>query len=537
MSGALSGVELEAAVGRELGRFSAWARQHRSFLAVLLVLLAAYTLFANAWVSEDAYITLRSVEQVHAGNGPRWNPHERVQAYTHPLWFWLLCFARLAIPHSFFAALALGGLCTGAALLLLYRDVSRERGVVAAFLATLAFLSSKAIVDYSTSGLENPLSYLLLVIALIHGRRWFFEARRTADWVLAVGAIFLLATNRLDTLSLSLPLFLALAFARAKEASRLGTGALTLVCGLPVLASLGFSLLYYGMVFPNTAYAKVVYGVGPLTALGKGLRTLVVSGVFDPLAVVLVSCAVVAIRRWEPFWRAVGVGAVLNILYVVVVGGDFMAGRFLTLAAIAGLFVLAHRMRTKGAARLALALVVVAVFSPFHPFQPFADRHAGAPVLGVADERAFYSEHASLEACFVATFSSGECPDHPWYLAGKDFANSRERVRAARNVGFFGYRAGLDKIVVDELGLADPLLARMPSREGGSRSGHVLRVIPDGYLETLEAGENRLRDESLRRYYDVLGVLTRDPIFSEGRLRTIVDFQLGKYDDLIEGGR
>ena len=58
----------------------------RSWAPGLLgVTIFSYVFAQNAWISEDAYITLRSVEQLMAGNGPRWNPHERVQVFTHPL--------------------------------------------------------------------------------------------------------------------------------------------------------------------------------------------------------------------------------------------------------------------------------------------------------------------------------------------------------------------------------------------------------------------------------------------------------------------
>ena len=56
--------------------------------------LTIWVFIKNAWVTEDAYIIFRSVEQVFAGNGPVWNPHERVQAFTSPLWFGVLVLTR-----------------------------------------------------------------------------------------------------------------------------------------------------------------------------------------------------------------------------------------------------------------------------------------------------------------------------------------------------------------------------------------------------------------------------------------------------------
>ncbi len=41
-------------------------------------------------MSDDAYITLRTVDNFINGYGLTWNISERVQAYTHPLWMFLL---------------------------------------------------------------------------------------------------------------------------------------------------------------------------------------------------------------------------------------------------------------------------------------------------------------------------------------------------------------------------------------------------------------------------------------------------------------
>lgn len=88
----------------------------------MLILGLAYFTFLflkNAWVSDDAFITFRTIEQFFSGHGLRWNPHERVQAFTHPLWFWLLAFLRLFSRNDYLNALAASYLlCVGALLLL-----------------------------------------------------------------------------------------------------------------------------------------------------------------------------------------------------------------------------------------------------------------------------------------------------------------------------------------------------------------------------------------------------------------------------------
>ena len=48
--------------------------------------LYAFVVLQSAWLCDDAYITYRTVDNFVSGLGLRWNPIERVQAYTHPLW-------------------------------------------------------------------------------------------------------------------------------------------------------------------------------------------------------------------------------------------------------------------------------------------------------------------------------------------------------------------------------------------------------------------------------------------------------------------
>ena len=57
------------------------------------VLALAIAVVKDAWLSDDAFITLRTIDNLWHGYGLRWNPIERVQTYTHPLWMLLLAAA------------------------------------------------------------------------------------------------------------------------------------------------------------------------------------------------------------------------------------------------------------------------------------------------------------------------------------------------------------------------------------------------------------------------------------------------------------
>jgi len=58
--------------------------------AVVAALVALLIVFRTAWVSDDAFITFRTIDNILHGFGPRWNVDERVQTFTHPLWLLLL---------------------------------------------------------------------------------------------------------------------------------------------------------------------------------------------------------------------------------------------------------------------------------------------------------------------------------------------------------------------------------------------------------------------------------------------------------------
>jgi arabinofuranosyltransferase len=57
---------------------------------VLISALVAVAVLSVAWISDDALITFRYALNVVSGNGPVFNVGERVQGYTHPLWFILM---------------------------------------------------------------------------------------------------------------------------------------------------------------------------------------------------------------------------------------------------------------------------------------------------------------------------------------------------------------------------------------------------------------------------------------------------------------
>ena len=485
--------------------------------------LFLYIWFQNSWVGEDAYITGRTVWNVVHGYGPRWNVAERVQAYTHPLWMLLLVPLQLVTGDFYPAAILLSLACNGAILFVAARIAwpgPRRAMLFGAFV--LAMAGSRAFFDFTSSGLENPLSSLLLLAMVGLG------ADDDALWALLCGS--LVFVNRMDTVLLLVPA-LALAASRLTKGGRRRAFWTVALVTSPAWAWILFSLVYYGFPFPNTAYAKLSTGIERAVLVRQGLAYLRNALVTDPLTPLAMVAAPVLAARMAPGPRrtwliALAAGIPLQIVYLVWVGGDFMAGRFLspafTLAAGVALatardVVLPTRVLAPGLALLALYAAVL----PHGPIRTFVSyRRQVIDEDGIADEKGHYHFRSSLPLFLLRR--PDPFPSHRFVQEGLAFRARPEPVSVECNVGYFGYYAGPSKFVIDVCGLTDPLLARLPAHSD-FRIGHFERTVPDGYAEAALSGDpERLRDPRLREPYRQLLQITRGRVFSLQRLQTVL---------------
>jgi arabinofuranosyltransferase len=127
--------------------------------------------------------------------------------------------------------------------------------------------------------------------------------------------------------------------------------------------------------------------------------------------------------------------------------------------------------------------------------------------------------------------------NHPWSRLGSEargqaaISRSGRVYRFSATVGMFGYYAGPNVIILDELALADPLLARLPTANRKAwRIGHFLRRIPNGYAMARFTGNLRYMDPGLAKYYEKIRFITRGPLWSWQRITAILAFNLGRYE-------
>ena len=135
-------------------------------LALLaFVVVFAYVFFRNAWVTEDAFINFRVIENFLSGDGFVWNIGERVQVFTSPLWMLLSTGFVAATGEVFYTTIFLSFGLAALTLCNLYFASSRVPAVFL-ILATILLLT-RCFVDYSSSGLETPLVALAISECLL----------------------------------------------------------------------------------------------------------------------------------------------------------------------------------------------------------------------------------------------------------------------------------------------------------------------------------------------------------------------------------
>jgi arabinofuranosyltransferase len=124
----------------------AWPPDASRLLFVTLLALFALVVVRTAWLSDDAFIALRTVDILVNGYGPRWNVAERVQAYTHPLRMMALALPYAVTREPYPTTLLLSLSCAFAAVWIFTARLSSSVAATALGLTVLIF--SKAFVEY-----------------------------------------------------------------------------------------------------------------------------------------------------------------------------------------------------------------------------------------------------------------------------------------------------------------------------------------------------------------------------------------------------
>lgn len=503
----------------------------------ILLLVLFVVIIRRAWISDDAYITFRTVDNFVNGYGLTWNTFERVQAYTHPLWMFLISLCYLFTNEIFFTVIIVSLIISILSVSIIPMKFSKS--VFGSLLAISVLLFSNAFVDYCTSGLENPLSYLLSAVFLLvyfNDKGGEFSSKEL--FFLSLLASFA-ALNRLDSFVIFLP---ALVFAFWKSNNKLEALKYLVLGQFPIILWEVFSIIYYGFPFPNTYYAKLNHMIPNDQVLFQGGNYWIQSLFFDPVTLATIITFTILLfisnkNRKDIQTIVVMVGVMFYVAGITTSGGDFMAGRFFALPVYIFSILISRTnfSSTRYGSKYAFLILIVFLGLVATPNTFSVSFSPEKFVFGIMNERAFYFPHNGL----INQKKGALHPSHIWAEDGwfyRERSKKEEKVIVVKNsVGMVGYFAGPDVLIIDRLGLCDPLLARLPAiSDDNWRIGHFIRFVPEGYEMTFRIEKNLIEDEDLREYYNNLSLITQGRIFDLDRFRVIIDMNLGHYDSLID---
>ena len=506
-----------------------------SFLILMLIAFAILLIIRRAWICDDAYITFRTIDNFYHGYRFTWNVTERVQVYTHPLWMLLLTAITWMFNDIYFTSLLTGILLTVVTLFILTRKLTISESTGAFIL--LVLILSKAFIDFSTSGLENPLSHFLAVLFF-----WLFfkfdKSLKSFFWLSLVASLAVL--NRMDTAVIYAP---ALVYAFWQVRSKKALWYLIL-SQLPFIFWEIFATFYYGFPFPNTAYAKLNTGLISADVIQQGFLYLLNAIQYDPVTPLIIGVSIfLGIFSFNKKNALLALGTSLYVLYVIKIGGDFMEGRFLTLPLICAAIILSQlEFKNVSTPVYLLAsglLILIAINIPnptirLNDLGPIDSGPIHIGENGILNERLLYYGGTGL----LNARRNNELPNFYWGIDGERARNEKAPLIERLGIGLFGYYAGPDVYILDRLALADPLLSHLPMQQDVDwRIGHYERMIPPGYKETLQLEQNVIEDPDLALFYDKMSLITRGSLASPQRLLEIWKMNTGQYDYLINTDR
>jgi len=374
---------------------------------------------------DDDFIVYRYARNWLDGLGLVFNPGERVEGFSAPLWV-LVVAGGLAcgLPPTLTSLLAslAGMLAAVCATGLAWRRLAPGTRW---FPPALLLAASPALAWHTQAGLGTTALAGLLAVWLWC---WLAAVQDRRPPLGAAAALGLAGLMRAEALLFALPFVVA---ERGRGHAR--TAALSFA---PALAWIAFRLAYYRRLLPNTYYAKKL---PPVDDLGYGLTYLGLGTLATGIGI----CALLALPllrgRREPTARALAAatcGVLAHTAYVVWVGGDFipLARYFLPALPVALVAGCAGFQRLVGRRPRVLTAAFLLALAAYQWPQ-------------VVESRA---ELRRRQAAFVARWTR---------VAGVIARDAGPRARAATSaIGVFGWASELE--LIDMLGLTNTELQR-----------------------------------------------------------------------------
>lgn len=457
---------------------------------ILGTLLAIYSLV----LVEDAFIPLRVVNQFWSGNGLVWNMGERVQVCTSLLWQLLL------LPTYWFGSPPTGliFLCILLTTGFLYSLAKATQSTDSLLLLGLAWLTCSTLIDFSVSGLEVPLTSLVIALTIIA-----YHNNPTGKQVALL--IGLLPLCRHDIGLIALPFLIERGFFWIKSKK---WGHIALAIAPLTIFSL-FSLFYFGSIFPNTYYTKIACEAPHM--LRNGLDYLSASISYD-LTLLSIPLLGILLLPKARVTLLTGIGCTLYVLYLAH-AGDYMLGRMLLPTTAAGMTLISLSIPSTKQTLICAGILVASFFLSTKTNQ---------------DPRFCYEKSTGVGIPLKNFLQPNPLIHHDWATIGSSLLPNSSSSQGS--IGILGYTAPNSHYIRDFLCIADPNLARLPSPfTNNPRPGHYPRAFPQGYLGyTITKNPEKIEPEKIRELCKLTKSICSGPLLSWERIKNIFRLQLWK---------
>lgn len=335
------------------------------FLTAAVVFLALAAAYFD-YTIDDAYISLRYARNVAAGEGFVFDDvAPPVEGYTNFLWvlleaaFFFLPSAGDVVIYAKLAGIAWGLGCVAAAFFLARRVFGAGAGVFAA----LFVAATGNFAFWAVAGLETTQYLCLILLALF----FTLDAGRGAGPALLAGLAWCVAAlARPEGFILGMAVLILGLFAAAGRRSRANfvVACLSLVIAYGIYFAWRWQ--YFGMALPNTFYARG--GITPRSFIARVRGVLPFLAYAAPLAFLVVRFGRF---RQDRSARFLTVAAAVSLALAFVAKREWMPGfryelpfaAFLLVLA-AGAFAAFIRRRSKAAAAISTALILIYLFIP-----------------------------------------------------------------------------------------------------------------------------------------------------------------------------
>ncbi len=475
----------------------------------LIIIFGIYRAINLNWVCDDIYITFRYVDNFLQGYGIVYNAGERVEGYTHFLWFLLLSFFRLFKLELSTISIFLG-LFSYTGIIYLFFSISRKNEGKKRYFIPFTALALSVNYDFAiwaTGGLETM--FYTLLISLVFYIYYFSEIKESTKLLFTGLLLALACMTRPDAVIFYLYANFLILLWKVFTNKTIKELIKKLICfNLPfvifLLPYLIWKIIYYGDIVPNTYYVKsagesyLSQGLFYIWLFFNSYKTTFISlaSVFvilkifitkqsfkEKLAVILNSTPLVTM--------IIALGAAVSYLFLFVarVGGDFMFARFI-IPVLPFLYYSAETGITQIISYRKNILIVcfASVLLLIYFEKSIRDdlftsttngkltRRNSSETGGVTDERNYYYSYweqfpksANLPEALITTGKALQ----PYFKS----LDITVVLGGARN--YIGYYAEFKNIIIDN-GLTDKYIAKLPITERG-RIGHE-KYAPIEYL-------------------------------------------------------